>query len=202
MKNKSYYLIFGVFLVLSSCASTKLMDSWKSQSFDSLSKSKILVVSESPETDVRKSYEIAIASKLRAQNLDAIESHIQFPSLKEADTPEETAQIVQMFKDAGISGIILTSLKQTIETQNGSMASQTGIPASYKDKASFGPNAGSSDAPMVSTSKTYVLEALTYDLTLEEGKQLVNVCLVDVTDPDAPDKIQKTFTKIVADQFK
>ncbi len=202
MKNKSYYLIFAVFLVLSSCASTKLMDSWKSQSFDSLSNSKILVISESPETEVRKSYETAIATKLRGQNLDAIESHIQFPSLKEANTTEEVAQTVQMFKDAGISGIILTSLKQTIETQNGSMASQTGIPASYRDKASFGPNSSDSDVPIVSTSKTYVLEALTYDLTLAEGEQLVNVCLVDVTDPQAADKIQKTFTKIIADQFK
>ncbi|QCX00634.1 hypothetical protein FGM00_11155 [Aggregatimonas sangjinii] len=202
MKSKNWYSLIGLLFILLSCSSTKLMDSWKAQNFDSLANSKILVISESPESEVRKSYEIAIASKLRAQKLDAIESHIQFPSLKEANTPEERAQTVQMFKNAGISGIILTSLKQTIETQNGSMASQTGIPEDYRDKASFGPNVGSSDVNPVSTSKTYVLEALTYNLTLEEDKQLVNVCLVDVTDPDAPDKIEKTFTKIIVDQFK
>ncbi len=188
--------------ILLSCSSTKLMDSWKAKSFDSLVNSKILVVSKSPESEVRKSYEIAIASKLRAQKINAIESHIQFPSLKEANTSEEVAEVVKMFKGAGISGIILTSLKQTIETQNGNMATQTGIPSSYANKASFGPNSASSNVPVVSTSKTYVLEALTYDLTLEKDKQLVNVCLVDVTDPDAPDKIQKAFAKIVADQFK
>lgn len=202
MKNKSCYFIISMSFILLSCSSTKLMDSWKSQNFDSLSNSKVLVVSETPEIEMRKTYEIAIASKLRAQNLDAIESHIKFPSLKESNTPEEAAQTVQMFKDAGISGIILTSLKQTIETQNGGMARQTGIPASYSEKASFGPNSNDSDIPIVSTSRTYVLEALTYNLALEEDKQLINVCLVDVTDPDSPDKIKKTFTKIVANQFK
>ncbi len=178
------------------------MDSWKSQSFDSLSNSKILVISESPELNVRKSYERAIASKLRSQNLDAIEAHIQFPSLKEANTPKEVTQTVQMFKNAGISGIIITSLKQTIETQNGTMAAQTSIPANYSKKASFGSNSRDSNIPMVSTSKTYVLEALTYNLTLKKEEQLINVCLVDVTDPDEADKIQKTFTKIIANQFK
>lgn len=191
-----------VLLCFSGCSPIKLMDSWKSQNFESLVNSRILVISESEEEAVRKSYETAIATKLRVQNFDAIESHKKFPSLKEANTPEEMSQTVQMFRDAGISAIILTSLKQTIETQNGNMASQTDIPSSYADKASFGPNVAISNVPVVSTSTTYVLEALTYNLTLAKDKQLVNVCLVDVTDPDAPEKIQKTFTKIIADQFK
>ncbi len=202
MKFKKSLILFSISILFFGCSTTKLMDSWKSQSFDSLANSKILVVSKSPEPEVRKSYEVAIATKLRAQNLDAIESHLRFPELTEAKTPEEATRIVKAFKEAGISGIILTSLKQTIETQNGNMAGQMGIPESYEDKASFGPNSGSSDVPIVATSKTYVLEALTYNLGLEQDKQLVNVCLVDVTDPDAPDKIQKTFTKIIADQFK
>lgn len=178
------------------------MDSWKSQSFDTLSNSKIMVVSRASDLQIRKSYETAIATKLRKQNLDVIESHLLFPELKEANTSQEAAQVVKMFKDSGISGIILTSLKQTIETQNRKMASQSSIPKNYKDKASFTSNPGNTNVPISSTSKTYVLEALTYNLTLAQNKQLVNVCLVDITDPDTANKIQKSFTKIIADQFK
>lgn len=202
MSIKKVLSFIGIVILLSGCATTKLMDSWKAKDFNNLSSAKILVISQTPETDVRKSYEIAIANKLRAKKVDAIESHILFPSLKAANTQEEQEQVVKNFKEAGITAIILTSLKQTIETTNGSMAAQTSIPDAYEDKKSFGPNVIDNESTVVSTSKTYILEGLIYDLTLERNEQLVNVCLVDATDPDSPDKIQKAFTKIIADQFK
>ncbi len=161
-----------------------------------------MVVSKASDPEVRKSYEIAIATKLRALDLDVLESHLRFPALQEANTPEESTRVVKMFKDAGFKGIILTSLKQTIETQNGSIGAQLEIPKGYKNKSNFGFNTSTSNSSVASTSKTYVLEALTYNLTSEEDRQLVNVCLVDVTDPDAPDSIRKTFAKIIAKQFK
>ncbi|MGI9551842.1 MAG: hypothetical protein ACR2MT_11625 [Aurantibacter sp.] len=178
------------------------MDSWKSQSFGSLSNAKILVVSKSPDPDVRKSYELAIANRLRSQGFDAVESHIELPSLQDAHTPQEIENTIQLFMESGITGIILTSLKQTIKTHNSNLSSQVGIPESYADKSSFGQNAGSLDALPTSTSTTYVLEALIYNLALAENNQLVNVCLVDVTDPHSGDNIRKTFTKIIGDQFK
>ena len=92
------------------------MDSWKAKDFSNLSNAKILVIAGTSESDVRKSYEIDIAQKLRTKKLNAIESHIQFPSLKEANTTEERDQVVKQFGEAGITAIILTSLKQTIET--------------------------------------------------------------------------------------
>ncbi len=192
----------SIIILLSSCASTKLMDSWKSQSFDSLSSAKILVISEHPEIYVRKLYETSIAKKLRSQSINAIEAHLQFPSLEKAETPEETTKILQLFREADVSAIILTSLKQTIETQNGAISSQIGIPETYSGKASFTSPKSNENLATIATSKTYVLEALAYNLTLEEDKQLVNVCLVDVTDPDSGDRIRKTFTKIIGDQFK
>lgn len=178
------------------------MDSWKEQSFDNLLTAKILVISQSVEENVRKSYETGIAKKLQAKHIDAVESHVLFPSLQEAKTTEKQTQIVKQFKEAGISAIIITSLKQTIETQNGNVKSQTKIPKGYEGKMSFGSNTMNTSTSVLPTSKTYVLEGLIYDLTLPEGEQLVNVCLVDVTDPDSPKKIQKAFTKIIVEQFK
>lgn len=200
-------IYFGIFLCSSlilccSCATTELADSWQSKDFDTLSNTKILVVSENPKMDVRKSYETAIAKKLRSRNLNAIESHIQFPLLKEVKTPDEKANRTQMCKDAGIPGIILTSLKQTIETQNGTTFETIGVHEGYVDKKSFLSNPNSLNEPFATTSKTYVMETLTYNLALEEGEQLVSVFLVDITDPDSLDVLRKTFTKIIVNQFR
>lgn len=199
MRIKKGLSFISIIILFSSCTSTKLMDSWKSDNFKSLATAKILVISKTPQADVRKSFEASIANKLRSKNLDAIESHIKFPSLQEANTIEEQNKIVKQFEEAGITAIILTSLKQTIETQNG--GAQSVIPKGYEDKRSFNSDAISTETAPVSNSKTYVLEAITYNLILEKDDQLVNVCLVDVTDPDSEDKILKTFTKIIGDQF-
>ncbi len=199
MRIKKGLSFISIIILFSSCTSTKLMDSWKSDNFKSLATAKILVISKTPQADVRKSFEVSIADKLRSKNLDAIESHIKFPSLQEANTIEEQNKIVKQFEEAGITAIILTSLKQTIETQNG--GAQSVIPKGYEDKRSFNSDAISTETAPVSNSKTYVLEAITYNLILENDDQLVNVCLVDVTDPDSEDKILKTFTKIIGDQF-
>lgn len=202
LKTEYFSIFITLSILVSSCSSTKLLDSWKSQNFDSLSNSKILVISKTPENDVRKSYESAIANKLRTKNIDAIESHIHYPSLREASTPEAQNLVVKQFKKDGITAIILTSLKQTIETPNGSKVSQEDIPKDYEDKRSFDPNKVNKENGTVSTSKTYILEGLIYNLTLDRGEQLVNVCLVNVTDPDSPEKIRKSFTKIISDQFR
>ncbi len=195
-------IIFGCSLfLLMGCTSTKLMDSWKSQSFNRLSTAKILVIARSAEENIRKSYELGIANKLRAKHIDAIEAHVRFPLLQEAKTTAERDQILRQFEEAGITAVILTALKQTIETQNANLNAHTKTPKGYENEMSFGSKAVSPSTPVLSTSKTYVLEGLIYDLTLQKGKQLVNVCLVDVTDPDSADKVKKSFTKIISDQF-
>lgn len=184
-----------------SCATSDLADSWKSENFDILSNSKILVVSENSEMDVRKSYEIAIANKLRDRNLDVVESHIQFPSLKEANTSDEKANRTQIFKDAGIPGIILTSLKQTIDTQNGTISKPiSSLEGDVDEKSSISKSNNLKKSS--NTSKTYVLEALMFNLALEEEEQLVGVFLVDITDPNSLDILRKTLTRIISNQFR
>lgn len=202
MKIKSCFFFLTSFFLFFSCTTTKLMDSWKSPSFNSLLNAKVLVISEHPEMDVRKLYETFIVKKLRSQNINAIEAHLQFPSLEKTETPGAKTKILQKFKKEEISAIIITSLKQTIETQNGAMSIQSSIPKAYSKRASFTSIKSSENSLIVATSKTYVLEAITYNLTLEKDKQLVNVCLVDVTDPKSGDKILKSFTKIIGNQFK
>lgn len=188
-------------IVCSSCATSDLADSWKSENFDTLSNDKILVVSESSKIDDRKSYEIAIANKLRNRNINAVESHIQFPSLKWTKTPDKKVNRTQLFKDADIPGIILTSIKQTIETHNGTIAKpMVSLEGDIDKKISVSNSNNLKESS--NTSKIYVLEALMYNLALEEDEQLVSVFLVDITDPNSSDTLRRTLTKIVANQFK
>ncbi|WP_282117146.1 hypothetical protein [Cellulophaga baltica] len=203
MKVKSSILLgFLLFLFLGCSSSAKLMDSWKSNNFNSLSNAKILVISEHSEMSVRELYESSIANKLRSQNINAIEAHLQFPTLEKAETPEAIEKILNQFKEAKIAAIIITSLKQTIETSNMALSSKKEIPKAYSERASFTNKITNKVPNAVEISKTYVLESVTYDLTLEDNKQLVNVCLVDVTDPNSGNKILKNFTKIIATQFE
>ncbi len=204
--------------VCSACSSVKLLDSWKSQSFKSFAGQKILVAAKSPDLEVRKSYEIAIVNQLRKQGIKAIEIHKTFPSFEEKENPtdEEVSKIVKQFKEKGITAILITSLKSTIKTKSDNAPQLVDIPNQYQNKYLFSFNnsddvhalpklsaLGTNDTPRVElTSTTYVLEAITYDLTQEKDKQLVNVCLVDVTDPDSGKKILERFSKIVSDQFK
>ena len=186
-----HYLVLYSFIILcSSCATTDLADSWKSENFDTLADTKILVVSKASINNVRKSYETAIANKLRRRNLDAVESHLQFPSLKWEKMSYEEIDRIKMFKATGIPGIIITAPLHTIETHSETKSQLTGDHAEY-----------SSNKSSVSTSKTYVFQAHIYNLALEED-QLVCAFLADVTNPDSLDELQKTFTEIVANQFK
>ncbi|WP_303315741.1 hypothetical protein Q4Q34_14250 [Flavivirga abyssicola] len=202
MKNFRFVIIF--LILLPSCSSVKLLDYWKSSDFEKTLDNRILVIAKNSDFEVRKSYETAIARKLRSHGMDVIEMCETFPSIIENEnrTQEDVDMILKAFEKEGVNGIVLMSLKNTIETKN----SDYDISKDYNEKSSFElmSDSGAKNLPIMSELKstTYVLEALTYDLTLKNDNQLVNVCLIDVTDPKSGSKILKSFSKIVGDQFK
>ncbi len=205
-------------LVCSACSSVKLMDSWKSENFQSSENQKILVAAKSPELAVRKSYETAIANQLKSQGITAVAIHQLFPDFKDKETPteDEVITILNTFKAEGITSILVTSLKETITTKNDNTPQRAVIPTEYRNKSFFSFNSGDNvyDLPklaplgggevpkVVLTSTTYILEAITYDITQEKDNQLVHVSLVEVTDPNSGKKILNQFSKIVSNQFK
>ncbi|WP_298311307.1 hypothetical protein [uncultured Aquimarina sp.] len=201
-----------------SCSTIKLIDSWKSEDFQTVKSKKILVAAKSPNPTIQKSYEKAIASKLRGQQIDAIEMHKVFPSIedKKERTAEEIEQILRMFKEKKIEALLITSLKKTIETNNSSKPERGKILMEDIRKGSFSiedydnlkdlPDLDKLDFDTSRESKTiattYILESTTYDLALEKNQQLVNVCLLDVIDPNTSDQVLNAFVKVISDQFK
>ncbi len=213
-----YVSILCLALLFTSCGASEVIDSWKSDNFQNIKGNKILVIAKTPDPIVQKTYEKAIVSKLQGQHIDAIGMHRIFPDIedKEQRTTEEVEQILRMFKDKKIEGLLITSLKQTIETNSSSKPERGKIQIENKRKGSFTIEAydNLTDLPDLDkldfdTSKdskniatTYILESITYDLTLEKDQQLVNVCLLDVVDPDAADQVLNAFVKMISDQFK
>ncbi|MGI9551840.1 MAG: hypothetical protein ACR2MT_11615, partial [Aurantibacter sp.] len=104
------------FLVLG-CSSMKLSDSYKSDDFDTIGSKKILVVSRTPLDDVRKAYELAITDKLKAKGINAVASHVAFPSLERLKNPtaERVSNVISMFRENGFDILLLTSLKDVQE---------------------------------------------------------------------------------------
>jgi len=209
-------LSFLLIILFSSCSSIKLLDSWKSEDFKSFGGKKILVAAKSPDLEIRKSYEKTIVKNLRESGINAIEMHVKFPNFsnKESRTKEENNQIVKQFLNEGINMIMVTSLKNKIETRNYSIPQSVEIPLEYKNKHVFESNTNDkllNNKSLNSKSQvglknikmtTYVLESITYDLSLEREKQLVNVCLVDVENPKSGVQILDKFCEIVSSQFK
>ncbi|WP_405206614.1 hypothetical protein [Aquimarina sp. LLG6339-5] len=198
-----------------SCSSIKLIDSWKSKDFQSLKAKKILIAAKSPNLEIRKSYEIAISKKLKDYDIDVVMMHRIFPDFeeKERTTQEEKSEIIKQFTEKGIEGILVTSLKNTIESKKSDTPQRVNIPVEYKDKNFLAFNSenhinhlpkltGIQNNDTLTISKTYILEAIIYDITLEKKRQLVGVSVIDVTDPKSASKVLDNFSKIVSNQFK
>lgn len=218
MKKTNQFLLLLTIMFISSCASVKVVDTWKSEAFDSVVSEKIIVVAKAKDTEVSKMYETTIANKLRAKGINAIERHVKYPSLKdnENQTQEEINAIVQQFKNDGINGILVTALKD-VKVRKKIMGNDGGISnLAPKDKSFISFRAYNFDAnsqhkmatpvapkdPTVLRSKTYYLEAVTYNLSLKDEKKLVGILQVDVTDPESADKVLEGFSKLVVKQFK
>lgn len=215
-----YQLFIAVLgtLALSACSGMKLSNSYKSDSFETIHEKKILVISRTPLEHVRTEYELEIANRLKAKGINAVASHVTFPKLKRIDnkTAERIGEVVAMFRKDGFDILLLTSLKnvqeQEILRQAGDYNSlpqyygnQYITLRGYYDDVNAPPNLPPREQEAVTyveKSTTFILEAVTYNLALDEEKRLLSVTTAEVTNPDSGKGVRKAFAKIVADELK
>ncbi len=220
MKNIFRFLFLLVLpaVLLSSCSGMKLANSYKSDDFETLRNKKMLVVARTPMEDVRKAYELDLVSKLKAKGVNAVASHVAFPDLKRIDnkTAERITEVIAMFRKEGFDILTLTSLKDVQELDV--MRREGGYSSfdeyygnkyitlrGYYDDVTAPPRLGPKEMDeqvTITTETTYVLEAVTYNLSLEEEKRLLSVSTAEITNPDTGKGVRKAFAKIVADELK
>jgi len=215
-------LALAIILVLSSCSSVKVTDSWKGDNLNTLSGKKILVVARSDDMVTRQRFEQEIANKLREKGIDATESYTKFPSMKhnQKRSEAEIEQVVQIIKNEGFSGILLTVLKdkskEIVTSETGGYTSGGYYPSHYGGYyggfggyygsvySPYGYGYGGSYVPSETrtyTSETYALETVIYNLDLPKGKQLLGVLSVDITDPKSASKVAPEYADAVAKKW-
>lgn len=216
-------LTLAIILVLASCSGVKVTDSWKADNLNSLKGKKILVISRSDDMVSRQRFEQEIANKLREAGVDATESYTKFPAMKhnQKRSEEEIDQVIQIIKNEGYTGVVLTVLKdktkEIVTSETGGYTSGGYYPSTYggyyggfggyygRAYSPYGYGYGGSYVPAETrtyTSETYELETVVYNLDLPKGKQLLGVISVDVTDPKSASKVAPQYADAVVKQWK
>jgi len=221
MKYLFSIMILG--LMLMSCSGIKVIDSWKADEISDLADAKILVIARSDDMVGRQRFEQEIADRLRSAGIDATESYKKFPAMNhnQKQTEEDIAQKVQILKNEGYRGVVLTVLKdvskEIVTSETGGYVSGGYYPSYYggyyggfggyygRVYSPYGYGYGGTYVPSESrtyTSETYNLETVIYDLDKEPGKQLQGVIAIDITDPKSASKVAPKYADAVAKQLK
>ncbi len=221
-------LTLAIIVLLSSCSGIKVTDAWKADNLNSLKGKEILVITRTDDMVSRQRFEQEIASKLRDAGIKATESYTKFPAMKhnKKHTEDGIKKIIQIIKNEGYTGVVLTVLKDkskeivTSETGGYTSGGYGGYGAygmghggyyggfgGYYGRAysPYGYGYGGAYVPSETrtyTSETYMLETVVYNLDLPDGKQLLSVISVDVTDPKSASKIAPKYADSVVKQWK
>jgi len=210
-------------LIVISCSGVKVIDSWKGDEIGDLADAKILVIARADDMAARQRFEQEIADRLRAGGIDATESYKKFPAMKhnEKQTEESINQKVQILKNEGFRGIVLTVVKdmskELVTSETGGYVSGGYYPSYYggyyggfggyygRVYSPYGYGYGGSYVPSETrtyTSETYSLETVIYDMDKPDGQQLQGVISIDVTDPKSASKVAPQYADAVAKQLK
>ena len=93
-------------LVLGSCASTELTNSWRSPDYKGGTLKKIFVVGVSKQAAQRRTFEDEFVKQLKASGVDAIPSYTLIPQVAEADA----ARLKEAAGRSGADGMLVTRL--------------------------------------------------------------------------------------------
>lgn len=208
---KNTIKIFGITtmsLVLFSCSSVQVANSWKDVKTTTIKQKNVLVINKTDDDIVRIQFETDLVKNLNKHDINAVESFKVFPKI---DTTKELNKTeLSAFKNAlradGIDIILLTVLKETQDivttrTTSSSTYSMHSYPIHYRRGFYRFYNTYYIDpGPITSVTtkgKKYILETITYDLTQEEDKQLLAVITTEIENPQTLGTTSKDFSKKV-----
>jgi hypothetical protein len=95
-----------VALILGACASTSLVNQWKSPEFSGPPVRKVLVVGVTQQPSVRRVFEDEFASQLRAAGVEAVPSY----TIIAEDGQAEQALLEKAVQEQGADGVLVTRL--------------------------------------------------------------------------------------------
>lgn len=215
------FVLIGFALLLSSCSSVKVLDSWKGENISTVKDKNILVIARTDNKQARIAFEEAMANDLRAHGLSATESFLKFPNFNpDAKASENSEKIKALIEKENFHGILISVVKDYSEAVVTEESGGYYAGASYGGGYGYGGYYGGfygyyrhpmsystygSYVPSSSTtrvSKTYILETLIYNLDQPEDKQLIGLVTSKIIDPTSVSKLAKTYSKEVFNSLK
>ena len=180
MKKTFYSFLLLGFVLLSSCSSVKVLDSWKGDNLATMSDKNILVIARTDNQQARIAIEEAMANDIRKAGFKATESYLKFNSMN-PNKKVDPEKVQAMIEKAGFKGVVMNVLKDynesmVTEESGGYYAGGTtyygGYPGYYGgfygyyhnpySYSTYGNYVPSSSTTRI--SKSYILETLIYNL--------------------------------------
>lgn len=108
----NYLLILLLFVVLTGCSSTQLVNQWKNPNIESFEASKILVVGMTSNKSARKKFEKKLKEEYLARGIEAVGSLELFEKsfTQEKRSEEELSQIENILLEQGFNSILFTKV--------------------------------------------------------------------------------------------
>lgn len=110
MKNLIYVLAI---LLLASCSSTQMVDSWRSKNYDNYQPKKILIVGLTENLTARKLFEAQLKSELQNRGIEAVESYDVFSPVftSTKQTEEAIKKEIESISKEGFDAILVSAVK-------------------------------------------------------------------------------------------
>ena len=218
MKSVKILFILGAFMLFSCGTSVKVTSSWKgeAETIEKFRQNNVLVIARTTDNQARTAFEIEIAKALNSSGISATESYKKVPRLspQQEVSEERVQQVLSMIQSEGFDAIVLTTVKdmrQTTQTNTSGMyvgayggyypGYYGGFRSYYGHPYAYGPYWGTGayipTSSTTSTSTTYVLETVGFNLDEPEENQLVFVVTSELGEPnDAYKTAEKYVAKI------
>jgi len=188
--------IMALTFLITSCTSTKLVDTWKDHQFKGPAFKKIMVVSLVKRPDTRQRMEDEFAGQLNARGVSSVTCYSCIPDPKDL-TREE---IVRTVGKTGVEGVLVVELRQA-GTRLESVLDKSPTMGEFVSFDSYMLSATSSpyDSAMIRRDEVVTLSTRLFDAGT--GK-LIWYSNTETVDPGKTEREIASFTKIILNTLR
>ncbi len=223
-KNLTILVLLAFSFVFQNCGSVKVRDSWTAEEVTvaKFKKKNILVLARTADNTSRIAFEEALANELRAEGYKATESFKKFPKIytNKEITEERVAFIQSILDSEGYNGIVIVAVKDQESTTTTSSSGiyvgggyggypgyYGGFNNYYRTPYAYGSYYNSfggyiPTSTSTSTSTTYILETVFYNLDEPQENQLVAVVTSELDDPKEAYKTAEKYVETMVKSFQ
>lgn len=187
----SCMVLLAMTFLLTSCTSTKLIDTWKDDQFKGPAFKKIMVVSLMKNSETRQLVEDEFAGQLHARGVSSVTCYSCIPDAENLSREE----IVKAVGKTGVEGVLVLEPRmgetrvESVRTESPTIGDSIGFDSYLLTATSL-----SGDTPMIRRDKVITMSTRLFDA--RTGK-LVWFTTAETVDPGKAEREIAPFTKII-----